>query len=229
MRKMVWRLGFLLAAGTVAWGQAVDSRPDKDGVYSMGLGLKPATLVHGVAAEYPSDPGLAKEKRVVALRIVVGTDGTPGVINRLNVDPSPFDDAAIAAVRASQFGPGVYKGRPVPTRMMLWVPFLGGKQAPIPINAVAGEKGISMPVALNSVEAEFPKSVPANFAGGIVLIHVLVTEDGLPSDARVLVTSGDGFSESALKAVAKYRFSPAKLRGVPTPLDINVEVNFRRD
>jgi TonB family protein len=71
--------------------------------------------------------------------------------------------------------------------------------------------------------------VPANFAGGIVLIHVLVTEDGLPSDARVLVTSGDGFSESALKAVAKYRFSPAKLRGVPTPLDINVEVNFRRD
>lgn len=220
----------MMAVATVCgWGQAVESQPDKDGVYSMGMGLTPAKLIHAVAAEYPSDPSLAKERHVVALRIVVGTDGTPGVIDRLNVDPSPFDDVAIAAVKASQFAPGVFKGRPVPTRMMLWVPFLGGKQAPIPINAAEGEKGVSMPVALNSVEAEFPKSVPKNFAAGVVLIRVLVTEEGLPSDARILVTSGYGFSENALKAVAKYRFAPAKLHGVSTPLDINVEVNFRRD
>jgi len=59
------------------------------------------------------------------------------------------------------------------------------------------------------------------------LVHVVVTEEGLPVDARVLIPLGHGFDENALKAVAKYKFKPATLRGMPVPKDITVMVNFR--
>jgi periplasmic protein TonB len=87
---------------------------------------------------------------------------------------------------------------------------------------------LSVPMALNSVEAEFPKQVPKEFSEGVVLVHLLVTEEGLPSSIGVMRPAGHGFDESALKAVERYRFTPAKLHGVPVPYDIVVEVNFRR-
>ena len=70
----------LVLAGTLAWGQNVAGQADKDGVYTMAQGMTPAILVHAVPAVYPSDPGLVKLKHVVALRMVVGADGTPGAI-----------------------------------------------------------------------------------------------------------------------------------------------------
>jgi TonB family protein len=229
MRKIAWVLGLMVLAGTVAWGQNVVPLPDKDGVYSMGKGLTPAKLIQGFPANYPSDPGLAGVKHVVALHVVIGADGTPGVIELVNAHSSPFDDAAIAAVKASQFAPASYKGNPVPTRLELWVPFLGDKQLAVPVAALSTAKGVSVPRALNSVEAEFPKQARKDDAEGVVLIHMLVTEDGLPSDIRVLRPAGHGFDENALKAAGKYRFTPAKVYGVPVPMDITIEVNFRRN
>jgi len=125
MKKLVLVLGLMAVVGTFAWGQTVAPLPDKDGVYSMGNGVTPAKLIHAEMAEYPSDPSPAAKKHVVALRVVIGVDGTPGVTELVNAHPSPFDDAAIVAVKASQFLPASYQGRPVPTRMILWVPFLG--------------------------------------------------------------------------------------------------------
>jgi len=228
MKRMVWALGLMAVAGTFAWGQATAPQPDKDGVYSMGMGLPPAKLIHAAPANCPSDPSLAKKKQVVALRVVIGADGTPGAIEQMNAHPGPFDDAAIAAVKASQFTPAKYKGNPVPTWMMVCVPFLGDPKLAVPMTVSAGEKGVSVPYPVNSVEADFPKSVPKNFAAGVVLIHMLVTDEGLPSEMRVVYPLGHGFDEEALKAAGKYQFAPAKYHGVPVPFYITVEVNFRR-
>jgi protein TonB len=228
MRKTALALGLLAVAGTIAVGQILVPQPDEDGVYSMGVGMTPATLIHAVPAEYPKDPSLLAVKHVVALRLVVGADGTPGAIEVVNAQPSPFDDAAIAAAKGSQFAPAKYKGNPVPTRKVLWVPFLGDVNSAVPVVASVTTKGVSPPIALNSVKAEFPKEAGKKAHQGVVLIHILVTEEGLPSDIRVLWPAGQEFDEDLLKAAGKSRFSPAKLHGVPAPFDITVEMNFVR-
>jgi hypothetical protein len=187
MRQAVLALGLLVVAGTLQWGQKLTPQVDKDGVYSMGGGVTPAKLIQGFPANYPSDPGLETVKHIVALRVVIGADGTPGEIEVVNARPSRFDEGAIAAVKASQFAPGRYEKNAVPTRMLLWVPFLRDKQEVVPVSASFGAKGVSAPIPLNAVEAEFPKPAPKNLAAGVVLIHLLVTDEGLPSEMRVLL------------------------------------------
>jgi len=233
MRRMVWVLGLLAVAGTLApawgWGQTAESQPDKDGVYSMGKGMTPATLVHATPAEYPSDPSLATVKHVVAVRVVIGADGTPGKMELLNAHASPFDDAAIAAVKASQFAPGSYKGDPAPTRAMVWVPFVGDEKLAVPSTLSILRKDLSVPKPLNSVQAEFPAEARKDkVSEGDVLVHMLVTEDGRPSEIHLITAGGHGFDEAALKAAWEYRFEPAKLYGIPVPFDTILEVHFKR-
>jgi periplasmic protein TonB len=38
---------------------------------------------------------------------------------------------------------------------------------------------------------------------------------------------GWGLDEQAFRAVRQYRFKPATLQGVPVPVEVNIEVNFR--
>ena len=226
MRRLLGVLGLVSVLAATLWGQAVLPEPDKDGVYSVGDGLTPAKLVHGARAAFPNDPGQTGVKRVCALRLVIGTDGIPVTIQVLNQEPSPFDDAAIAAVKQSQFKPGSYKGSPVPTRIMVLVPFFAGSDGPVPDVATASHIGVSAPVPMNSVQAAYPKDARKKGVHGVVLVLLRVTEDGLPADALIVKSLGPGFDENALKAAAKYRFSPPTLLGVPVPMDIVVSADF---
>ena len=240
MKKIACLLGLMLVVATqCAWGQAlvrmpfprtqpVEPQPDKDGIYSQGMGLTPAQLVHGSAAVFPGDPSSAKVKHVCAFLVVVGIDGKPSAIELLNQHPSKFDDVAIAAVKESQFSPADYKGKPVPTRMTVWVPFIGGKNV-LPALVTSRLKGVTPPVAGNSdtVGAEFPAQARQDKVdSGTVLVHVRVSEEGKVIDATVIRAAGHGFDENALKAAEKYRFKPATFEGAPVLTDITVQVNF---
>ena len=128
-----------------------------------------------------------------------------------------------------QFEAAIYRGSPVPTYRTLWIPFNVGKEPAIPMEGSAGQKGVSPPVPLSSVVAEFPEQARQDKVNsGVVLVRVLVTEKGLTTNPNVVRPVGHGFDENALKAIEKYRFKPATLDGVPVPMDIVVEVNFRR-
>jgi TonB family protein len=227
MRKMLWVLGLLAMTAASVYPQMVP-QPDKDGVYSFGKGLTLPKLIHGAEAVYPTDPSLAGIKRVCVMRVVIGADGTPGTVQVINQRPSPFDASAAAAVKQSQFVPGRYQESSVPTYITLWVPFNVAKRVLATVSTPS-QKGVSVPVALNSVTAEFPKQARKEKDEGVVVIRVPVTETGLPTNATVEWHAGHGFDENALKAVANYRFKPATLHGVPVPMEIVVEVNFRRD
>jgi TonB family protein len=62
---------------------------------------------------------------------------------------------------------------------------------------------------------------------GIVLLSLVVDEDGNPQNVRVIRPLGMGLDEKAIEAVRRYRFNPALKDGVPVPVEIKVEVNFR--
>lgn len=88
--------------------------------------------------------------------------------------------------------------------------------------------GISAPVALNNVEAEFSDEARRAKYQGVCIISLIVDANGNPQNPRVIRTLGMGLDEKALEAVRKYKFKPAmKADGTRVPVMINVEVNFR--
>jgi periplasmic protein TonB len=88
--------------------------------------------------------------------------------------------------------------------------------------------GISAPVPLNSVEAEFSDEARRAKYQGVCLISLIVDAQGNPQNPRVVRALGMGLDEKALEAVRKYKFKPAMKDGrTPVPVMITVEVNFR--
>jgi len=87
--------------------------------------------------------------------------------------------------------------------------------------------GISAPVPLNNVEAEFSDEARRAKYQGICLISLIVDTQGNPQNPRVIQALGMGLDEKALEAVRKYKFKPAMKDGkTPVPVMITVLVNF---
>ena len=61
----------------------------------------------------------------------------------------------------------------------------------------------------------------------MVVLWMVVGVDGRAHDITVARSLGHGLDEQAVKAVQKWRFEPAKRKGKPVPVQINVEVKFR--
>lgn len=88
--------------------------------------------------------------------------------------------------------------------------------------------GVSAPVPLNSVEAQFPKS--GHYAKGfhaIVIVGLVVDAAGMPRDPQVTRSYNQALDAQAIKAVKHYRFKPAMRAGKPVPVAIHVEINFK--
>jgi TonB family protein len=87
--------------------------------------------------------------------------------------------------------------------------------------------GVSAPVPLNSVEAEFSDEARRAKYQGVCLISLIVDAQGNPQNPRVARALGMGLDEKAIEAVKKYKFKPAMKGNTPVPVMITVEVNFR--
>jgi TonB family protein len=140
-------------------------------------------------------------------------------------------------------------GKPVPILVYVRVPFLR-ISPPIPVilprypqagvlSPISGTRGWSTgtglrqsppfdkpPVVLYAPPAEFSDQARAAKYNAIVLVSVLVTEEGLTADAKVERAAGMGLDEKAIKAISQYRFMPATKDGVPLAVRITVEINF---
>jgi TonB family protein len=90
---------------------------------------------------------------------------------------------------------------------------------------VGGE--VSPPVPLNTVEAEFTDEASRKKIHGMCMISVIVDANGRPQHPRVIQSLDLGLDLKAIEAVNKYLFKPAMKNGVPVPVMIKVEVNFR--
>jgi len=89
------------------------------------------------------------------------------------------------------------------------------------------DSGISAPVALNVVEADYSDEARRDKYQGICRIQMIVDAQGKPQDPHVIRPLGMGLDEKALEAVRQYRFRPAMMNGAtPVPVVVTVEVNF---
>jgi TonB family protein len=225
MRRLGLMAMLLLTAAAWALAQAPGER-DSNRVYSPGGDVKAPTLKQSAAAVVPADEKLRGVKHVCSLRVVIGAAGVPGEIEVLS-KPSPFDEAAIAAVWQSQFEAGTFREKPVAVRTDVYVPFGAEKLAPVPLLDVVRARQATPPRVLNNVNAEFSDEARRAGVEGTVLIAFTVTEEGLPINPKIVTSVGYGLDENAIDSVRKYRFKPAMMDGIPFSVPITVEVSFR--
>ena len=86
---------------------------------------------------------------------------------------------------------------------------------------------MSAPVLIHSVEPQYSQLAKANKVSGNVLVNLVVDENGIPRDVRVVRGIGYRLDEEAIEAVNKYRFKPAMEHGQPVPVELNLEISFK--
>jgi beta-glucosidase len=94
-----------------------------------------------------------------------------------------------------------------------------------PLARVGG--GVSAPVALNMVEAQFSDEARNAHYEGVCIVQVIVDAKGNPQNPRIVRALGLGLDAKAIEAVKRYKFKPAMKNGTPVPVMISVQVNFR--
>lgn len=87
--------------------------------------------------------------------------------------------------------------------------------------------GVSSPVLVYHVEAEFSDEARRAKYQGVVIVSIIVGRDGIPQNPRVVRPLGMGLDEKALEAIKQYRFKPAMKGNTPVPVMMNVEIDFR--
>ncbi|MGA3334010.1 MAG: energy transducer TonB [Terracidiphilus sp.] len=87
--------------------------------------------------------------------------------------------------------------------------------------------GVSAPVVIHSVEAEFSDEARRAKYQGVCLIALIVDAQGNPQNVHAIRELGMGLDEKAIEAIRQYKFKPAMKDGkTPVPVMITVEVNF---
>jgi TonB family protein len=86
---------------------------------------------------------------------------------------------------------------------------------------------VSAPVLIHSVEPQFSQEARAAKISGNVLVNLVVDQNGIPTNVRILRGIGYGLDEKSVEAVRKYRFKPSMEHGQPVPVEINLVVNFQ--
>lgn len=87
--------------------------------------------------------------------------------------------------------------------------------------------GVAPPRLLREVRADYTDAARrANLTGEVVL-EIVVRRDGTVGDVRVLQRLGSGLDERAIQAVRQWRFAPARLKGTPVDVIVEVAVEFK--
>jgi protein TonB len=74
---------------------------------------------------------------------------------------------------------------------------------------------------------EYPEVARLAGIEGVVVVQIVINEDGTPSDPRILRSAGDILNDAAVKALLQQRFKPGRQRGKPVRVQMAFPVTFR--
>ena len=86
--------------------------------------------------------------------------------------------------------------------------------------------GVTAPRLLREIKAEYTEEARRRAITGDVLLEIVVLRDGSVGDVTVLSGLGMGLDQRAIAAVRQWRFDPARLRGTPVDVIVEVSVEF---
>jgi len=87
--------------------------------------------------------------------------------------------------------------------------------------------GLTRPVLLTRVDPEYPEAARKDRIEGSVVVQSVVETDGTMTVTRILRGINPALDDSAVRAITQWRFEPGKLKDLPVPVELDVEVQFR--
>jgi TonB family protein len=87
--------------------------------------------------------------------------------------------------------------------------------------------GIEPPRLLREVRADYTEDARRRAIEGEVVLEIVVRRDGSVGDVKFLKRLGAGLDERAVQAVRQWRFAPARRRGSPVDVIVEVAVEFK--
>jgi TonB family protein len=127
----------------------------------------------------------------------------------------PFLTATAGAVRQWRFLPAREGRRAVDSHVLVASVFRAPAMYDLPSDRAAARPSpfpdIPFPLATST-----PPYSPLAHGGGIVIVEVLVGENGRVTDAQVVATAPP-FDDAAVSAARQWQFQPATLRGSAVP------------
>ena|SRR5436190_6143469 len=85
---------------------------------------------------------------------------------------------------------------------------------------------VSAPVVTYREEPRYTDAAAKAKIDGAVLISLIVGENGVPRDLRIVRSLEPGLDQNALKAVSNWRFRPGEKGGKPVAVQSTIEISF---
>ena len=126
--------------------------------------------------------------------------------------------AAAFLLQTAPPNPGSQQAPPAPSQST-------DKQTGSGVYKVGGE--VTAPVPVDRPEPKYSEKARRAKYQGTVVVGIVVGASGDVTDARIVRPLGLGLDEKALETVRTWKFKPAMRNGVPVPVRVIVEVNFR--
>jgi TonB family protein len=86
--------------------------------------------------------------------------------------------------------------------------------------------GVEPPRLLREVKAQYTDEARRRSISGDVVLEIVVRSNGTVGDVKVLQGLGSGLDQRAVEAVRQWRFDPAKRKGTPVDVVVEVAVEF---
>ncbi len=93
------------------------------GVMSVGGGVSAPEVIHSVQPQFTAEARSQNHQGVVAVQLIVDTQGFPQAVRVVRSLGMGLDEEAIAAVKQYRFRPATYQGRSVSVQMVIDVDF----------------------------------------------------------------------------------------------------------
>jgi periplasmic protein TonB len=87
--------------------------------------------------------------------------------------------------------------------------------------------GVSKPELIHKVEPEYSEEARKAKFQGVVILYIVVDQNGNAVNPKVMKSLGLGLDEKAIEAVRQWKFKPGYKDGKPVAVAATVEVNFR--
>lgn len=89
------------------------------------------------------------------------------------------------------------------------------------------EEEISSPIALRKVDPQYVPSAIRDKVEGNVILTAHILRDGSVTDIQVVEGLDPRLDASAVEALTRWQFEPARKQGIPVALDVVVQIPFR--
>ena len=100
------------------------------------------------------------------------------------------------------------------------------ERAKAPAGSRPAPKLTRAPELVEFVEAPYPEAELENPRAAQVVLAILIDAQGQVGEVQVVESAGEHFDAAAVDAVKRFRFTPAELDGVPSPVKITYRYSF---